>query len=325
MELPIELKSVIHKKLEDIDIKLLQKEAENISFKYRNESGKGSRLVTKEMEALSYSVVRMPATFGAVYTVLKNFFQVYASNGNVNEIKSLLDVGAGTGTATWAANEFLDFEKSMCLEREDVMLNLGKMLMSESDNEEMKKVSWNKFDLIRDDIAEKADLVICSYVLNELSTEEREKAVKKLWNSTNKFLVIIEPGTPLGFSYIKSMREQLVKCGGYIVAPCPNSDNCLMPENDWCHATCRVSRSKEHKMLKNGDVPYEDEKFSYIVVAKERFEVDNIVRVLRHPKIEPGRISLDVCSFEGIKNVVVTKKDKELFKKARKVNCGDLF
>ena len=325
MELPIELKIAIEKRLENANIKQLQKDAENISIKYRTESGQGKRLLTEELEALSYSAVRMPATFGAVCTALKNMLETYTSVIDGTGIETLLDVGAGTGAGTWAASRFLDFEKVTCLEREDVMLNLGKSLMKESDDEEMKKVVWKKFDLLTDNIEEKADLVICSYVLNELSDADRMKALDKLWKATNKFLLIIEPGTPGGFNQLKEIRIKLIENGASVIAPCTNSGKCCMPENDWCHTTCRVSRSKIHKLLKNGDVPYEDEKFSYIAVCKENFKINRISRVLRHPIIEPGKITLEVCSEEGIKQILITKKDKELFKKARKVKCGEMM
>ena len=98
-----------------------------------------------------------------------------------------------------------------------------------------------------------------------------------------------------------------------------------MPEDDWCHSTCRISRSKVHKMLKNGDVPYEDEKFSYISVSKEEFDDTSIMRVLRHPQIESGKVGLKVCTEDGIKDYVVTKKDKEAFKQARKIKCGEIW
>lgn len=186
MELPIELRNIIDTKLENTNIKDIQKDAENISLKYRHESGTGKKLVTKEMEALAYSVVRMPATFAAVYTAIKNTFDIYDTS-----LTSLLDVGAGTGAGTWAACEFLNFKKITCLEREDVMMNLGKSLMSESDN--LKNAEWRKFDLVTDEITEKSDLVICSYVLNELNDKDRIIALEKLWNATNKILVIIEP------------------------------------------------------------------------------------------------------------------------------------
>lgn len=52
MELPFELKNVIENKLQNINIKEVQKSVENIFLKYRTESGKGKKLVTEEMEAL---------------------------------------------------------------------------------------------------------------------------------------------------------------------------------------------------------------------------------------------------------------------------------
>lgn len=318
MELPIELRSLIEEKLEKSNIKELKNNSESISLKYREKSGKGNRLVTEEIEALAYAAVRMPATYSAVYTALKNTFVIYNP-----EIESVLDVGAGTGAGTWAVRNFVDLNNSICLERENVMRNLGENLMQESEIDELRSVKWEKFDLVNSDIRYNADLVICSYVLNELNEADRQMTLEKLWNATNKILLIIEPGTPQGFAEIKELRKILINKGGNIVAPCPNIEKCPMPENDWCHTTCRVARTKIHKMLKNGEVPYEDEKFSYIAVSKEKIEKGDFARVLRHPKIESGKITMQVCSIDGIEEKVITKKDKELFKTARKVWCGD--
>ena len=318
MELPIELRSLIEEKLEKSNIKELKNNSESISLKYREKSGKGNRLVTEEIEALAYAAVRMPATYSAVNTALKNIFEIYNP-----EIESVLDVGAGTGAGTWAVRNFVDLKTSICLERENVMRNLGENLMQESEIDELRSVKWEKFDLVNSDIRYNADLVICSYVLNELNEADRQMALEKLWNATNKILLIIEPGTPQGFAEIKELRKIIINKGGNIVAPCPNIEKCPMPENDWCHTTCRVARTKIHKMLKNGDVPYEDEKFSYIAVSKEKIEKGDFARVLRHPKIESGKITMQVCSIDGIEEKVITKKDKELFKTARKVGCGD--
>ena len=318
MELPIELRSLIEEKLEKSNIKELKNNSESISLKYREKSGKGNRLVTEEIEALAYAAVRMPATYSAVNTALKNTFEIYNP-----EIESVLDVGAGTGAGTWAVRNFVDLNGSICLERENVMRNLGENLMQESEIDELRSVKWEKFNLVNSDIRYNADLVICSYVLNELNEADRRMALEKLWNATNKILLIIEPGTPQGFAEIKELRKILINKGGKIIAPCPNIEKCPMPENDWCHTTCRVARTKIHKMLKNGDVPYEDEKFSYIAVSKEKIEKGDFARVLRHPKIESGKITMQVCSIDGIEEKVITKKDKELFKTARKVGCGD--
>lgn len=321
MELPIELRNIIEEKLNKINIKEIQKDAENISVRYRNESGKGKKLLTKENEALAYSIVRMPATYGAIYTALEKIFEF-----TNNKYDSLLDIGAGTGAGTWAALQFNEFKKVTCLEREEAMINLGNAIMKESENDIMKLVNWKKFDFITDEIEEKADLVICSYVLNELDEKSRAIALTKLWNATNKVLLILEPGTPIGFKEVKTYRAFAKENNGTVIAPCPNMNECPIKENDWCHSTCRISRTKVHKLLKNGDVPYEDEKFSYIAISKiEHIKKDNIRRILRHPKIESGKISLIVCTDNGIEELNITKKNKEMFKKARKANCGDVI
>ncbi|MCR5145776.1 MAG: small ribosomal subunit Rsm22 family protein [Clostridia bacterium] len=318
MELPIELRSLVEKKLDGVNLKELQKNSESVSLKYRDDERAGKRLVTEDIEALAYAAVRMPATYGAIYTSLKNTLEIYNP-----KIDSVLDVGAGTGAGTWAVSDLIDFKDTTCLEREEVMINLGQAFMHESGIQQLENVSWQKFDLVNSELNQKADLVICSYVLNELSKSNRKQALEKLWKATNKILLIIEPGTPSGFAEIKELIKALKEFGGSIIAPCPNIDDCPIPENDWCHATCRVSRTKIHKLLKNGDVPYEDEKFSYIAVSKEQIEKVDFARVLRHPKIESGKIALQVCTKDGIGEKVITKKDKELFKMARKVGCGD--
>lgn len=329
MELPIELKNIIDEELEKASFKNLQKNAENISIKYRNETEKkGKRLVTENIEALSYAAVRMPATYSAVHTALEHAIEMTDI-----KINSLLDVGAGTGAGSWAANDIIDLNTITCLEREDAMMNLGKRFMASSEIDCLSNAKWEKFDLLNSEISNKADLIICSYVLNELNDNDREKAVKKLWDCTNKMLLIIEPGTPNGFKEIKNIMGNLKEMGACIIAPCPNFTECKMPEDDWCHATCRVSRTKIHKLLKNGDVPYEDEKFSYVAVLKDGDDIElfkqknngkNFIRVLRHPKIESGKITLQVCTKEGIGERIVTKKEKELFKIARKIKCGDI-
>lgn len=320
MELPIELRNLIETELEKSNIKDLQKNAENISFKYREKSGKGNRLVTENIEALAYSAVRMPATYSAIYTALKNVLEICNP-----KIESVLDVGAGTGAGSWAVNSLIDVDQIICLEREDVMRNLGEFFMKQSEDSILKKAKWEKFDLLSSNINYNADLVICSYVLNELNEADRKLALDKLWKATNKILLIIEPGTPVGFNEVRVIRKKLIDCGGNVIAPCPNIEKCPIAENDWCHATCRISRTKIHKILKNGDVPYEDEKFSYIAVSKDKVEKEEFARVLRHPKIESGKITLQVCSKDGIIEKVVAKKDKELFKVARKVKCGDII
>ena len=162
MELPILLKEKLEQEIDEIELKKLKQSAQNISEKYRDKSSNkmSTRLIASREDAVAYAVSRMPATYGAVCFALKHSLEMmpYA------EITSLLDVGAGTGTATWAVNELLKIESNICVENEDYMLNLGKKLMKN----EIDNVQWIKKNIITDNIEGKADLVISSYVLNEV-------------------------------------------------------------------------------------------------------------------------------------------------------------
>ena len=315
MELPISLKHIIEEKAGELDTKKLIAASKSITDKYKNDSGKGKRLVSDNAETVVYSVVRMPATFGAVSSALK-----WTREHFHEEISTVLDVGAGTGAAGWAASEvFPEMEKLTALEREENMIALGKSYMAEGDFP--LEYEWIKGDISAEGNFQQSDLVIASYVLNELDEAVRDKAVRRLFDAAEKLLVIIEPGTVTGFNNIRKIREQLIGPGGYIVAPCPHASDCPMEKEDWCHFTARVSRTRLHKLLKGGDAPFEDEKFSYIAVSKTPI-IPSERRILRHPTIESGRIGLRLCTHKGIEDITITKKEP-LFKKARKADCGD--
>lgn len=313
MEFPSELRLATERLLAGQDIKAITASAEGISKRYRSESGTGKSLVSSGRDTLAYAAVRMPATFGAVSRALGLTMQRCNA-----EISSVLDVGAGTGAASHAAQLVTGCENITCIEREDSMISLGKQLM------QARGISaqWIKRDISLADFDEKADLVLSSYCLNELSPLSREKAVQRLWNAAEKLLVIVELGTPEGFGQLCAARKQLIAMGGFVAAPCPTNGECPLPTDDWCHFTARIARTRLHKQLKGGEVPYEDEKFCFIAVS--RTEAVGAARIIRHPKIESGRITLRLCTADGICDKLVTRKNP-LFKTARKSDSGDSF
>lgn len=316
MELPQELKLAIEDTINNINHKNLMINSQAITDKYKNHSGLGKSLITNKEEASTYSVVRMPATFGAVYSALKFTLNLYNE-----EINSLIDFGAGTGAATWACAEALDIKEITCLEREEAMIAIGSSLMEKS-NSHLSNAKWIKYDLTKDTFHKKADMVVSSYVLNELSDEDRLKAIDKMLNSTNKLLLILEPGTPVGSANLMKAREYLIKKGAHIIAPCPHEKSCSLHSSEWCHFSCRIPRSKLHRELKKGDAAYEDEKFAYLAVSLK----DNVKaqgRILRHPIIKKGRVQLQVCVDNEIKKVELYKKHGDTYKKARKSHWGD--
>jgi len=314
MDIPQELKDAIEKIITGTKHKNIIEESQVISKKYRENDGNGKKLVTKQSEAVAYSISRMPATYCAVYSSFSKIFRNYNK-----EIKTVLDVGAGTGAATWAICDFIKPHKITCLERENAMRDIGCQLMSNI----IENVEWKEFDLISDNINEKADLVVTSYVINELSKENRIKAIEKMWEATNDLLVIIEPGTPEGFKHIIEARELLLSKNAKIVAPCSHNGKCpINIKEDWCSFYVRVSRSGIQRQAKKGELGYEDEKFSYIAFSKTPV-VEGIPRILRHPQINSGYIKVKLCTPNGIEEKTYSKKDGEVYKKIRKLDAGD--
>mgnify|MGYP005797981393 FL=1 len=317
MKIPDILENAIEEKLNHVKLTELKQYASQLSEKYMYRERTGDTLLNTEIEALAYSIMRMPATYGAVYTALKHTLE--RMDGN---IQSVVDIGAGTGAATWAISELLDTKDIQCFEREQVMLELGKSFMSQNPN--LKDVSWKYMDIVEDDLDVKADLVVTSYMLNEIKPEERENVINKLMKSSNHIILIIEPGTPAGFKNIREVQKIAIENGFHIIAPCTFQGVCSLPDRDWCHSIVRMERTKVHKLLKSADLPYEDEKFSYIAISKEKYDNSGI-RILRHPMIEKGKITLKVCHNGEIEDMIVTKKDKELFKMVKKKKCGDMI
>lgn len=308
MTLPQEILQKTEELLCNVPLSTLKTAAEELSSTYRNSARTGGELLNNKSAILAYIASRMPATYAAVDSAIKSAKDELEKLN----IKTVLDVGAGPGTASIAVASNFENPKITLVERNCDMIEVGRLLLSEMSCES----EWVNTDISEIDLS--ADLVVSAYMFNEMPKNAVINTVCKLYNSAKKTLIIVDNGTPNTFSLMKTVRETLLSRGGNIVAPCANSNDC---QNEWCHFSARVGRTKLHKLLKGGDAPYEDEKFCYLVVTKTPTE--NAERVLRHPQISKGRVELILCTKNGITQKTITKTQKELFKKARKLNWGD--
>jgi ribosomal protein RSM22 (predicted rRNA methylase) len=75
--------------------------------------------------------------------------------------------------------------------------------------------------------------------------------------------------------------------------------------------------------MKGGTLGYEDEKFSYLVVARPGIGSRTPARVIRPPVENKFSVSLAVCDVDGAQIRVVSSRDKVAFKAARKLGWGD--
>lgn len=69
--------------------------------------------------------------------------------------------------------------------------------------------------------AHKPDLVVSSFTLGDISSAALQKStVEQLWAQTGDILVLIDRGTPVGFSNIARARQWILeKENAHVVAP----------------------------------------------------------------------------------------------------------
>jgi ribosomal protein RSM22 (predicted rRNA methylase) len=322
MRLPKELLPVIQQEVEKIDRRRLLQATAQITERYQAADFSAPALRTDAHRA-AYLAVRLPATYATNAHVFAEIHRLAPDA----EISSMLDLGAGPGTALFAATEiFPALQQATLLEADESWLSLGKLLAGQSSALSARQAVWLRHDLRSGVPCKVHDLVVLSYALGELPPSAVEAVVRQAWSCAGKFLVILEPGTKRGFATVNAVRSALIAGGGEILAPCPHKDACPMnAAGDWCHFSARLERTSQHRQLKGGVLGYEDEKFSYVVAGRQHFSSFD-ARIIRHPQKHGGHIQLTLCTSQGsIKLQTITKSSKNGYKLARKSEWGDTW
>jgi ribosomal protein RSM22 (predicted rRNA methylase) len=172
----------------------------------------------------------------------------------------------------------------------------------------------------------KADVVVAAYVLAELTPGQLGGVVSALWAACNGLLVLVEPGTPAGYARLMAARAQLIASGAAMVAPCPHAERCPIQPPDWCHFSERLPRSRDHMRAKRASVPFEDEKFAYIVLRRDIGPIAAIdARILAPPRDGKAGLNFKLCTAEGIVERAVPRRDRTGFAHWRRLKWGDAF
>jgi ribosomal protein RSM22 (predicted rRNA methylase) len=340
MELPPLLRAAVDRALSRRRAGDLAALAAALSERYREERRDGRLYVTNDDDALAYLTVRLPATYAAVR----------ASFAAINQArpdfapKTALDIGAGPGTALWAALDcWPALADVILIEASPAFRACGEALSRETP---VPRVAWRTADIATDAIedsidAAPRDLVTLAYVLNELAPDVRPPLLRRLWQATADTLVIVEPGTPAGWQRIIAARTYLIEAGAYLLAPCPHAHVCPLehvPEKrkpvfpkghattltspDWCHFAARVARSRLHRLAKAAELSWEDEKFSYLAVSRRPAPVA-AARVIARPRKGSGRVTLKLCRPDGSAGEqLFSRRDGQAFRRAWRSDWG---
>ncbi|MFD9562475.1 small ribosomal subunit Rsm22 family protein [Streptomyces sp. NPDC059994] len=288
---------------------------------YRGDTQTHAPVLRDRSDVAAYAAYRMPATFEAVRSALAALQDAVPDWTPATHT----DIGGGTGAASWAVAEAWNTATTV-LDWAEPALALGRELADASGIESLGAIRWERARIGSALSLPETDLVTVSYVLNELTADDRRALVDAAARAATGAVVIVEPGTPDGYARIIEARDRLIGAGFTVAAPCPHSAACpIEPGTDWCHFSARVSRSSLHRQVKGGSLAYEDEKFSYVAAVRGAAE-PAVNRVVRRPQIRKGQVLLDLCTAEeALRRETVTKRHGALYREARDAEWGDTW
>lgn len=315
-DLPPWIVAALAMRLEQAPRDPLRHAQQHLSDVYRS-GGHSNVAIRTDEDALAYALVRMPATYAACSVVYEQLTQSVPRFAPT----SILDIGAGPGTATFAAaEEWPSIAAADLFEPHPKMAALSEALCEIDTSGKFRR---NAARNLRD-IAGPFDLVVASYVLTEQDERAAATLVETALQLASQFVVLIEPGTKRGYQRLMAARSIAIAAGASIAAPCPGSAPCPLATDDWCHFKVRLNRRKEHRLIKAADAPFEDEPYSYLVISKRPLAHRSAVsRLLHTPEIGKAEAVATFCTPTGLEKRTIPRRNKATYKAAKHWSAGD--
>jgi ribosomal protein RSM22 (predicted rRNA methylase) len=181
-----------------------------------------------------------------------------------------------------------------------------------------------------------ADFVVISHVLNELSHEALERLLAVVKKA--QAVLWVEPGTSAVSRQLIAVRERMLGQKKFrVVAPCTHAQPCgmLTAENarHWCHHFAKIpghvhTDAGWARFSKTLEIDLSTLPFSFLVldsrpaVANPEPEMSRVIGRPRHYK---GFAKVLSCQSDGVRELVIQKRDApELFKEMKK-DPGSLY
>ena len=225
-------------------------------------------------------------------------------------IQSIVDWGAGPGTATIAFSSFFpDLKKIKMIDRDSSLF------------QEFKDLHPNipiEYDIKLTPSVNKNSLLIFSYSLTELSQWPKEAL-------TYDHIMILEPSTKQDGRRLLDYRNQWIQNGYYVWAPCVHQNACPLltaSKSDWCHDRFHVQLPEWFQKLES-KLPIKNKTIttSYLLLSKNKPE----------PSLNSARLTGDSLQEKGkTRQLICRNSDREFLTWMHKsidqqiLNRGDL-
>ena len=89
----------------------------------------------------------------------------------------------------------------------------------------------------------------------------------------------------------------------------------------------RLPRSRDHRLAKAAEVPFEDERFSYLIAARPSVSLGPArPRILASPRTGKPGIALKLCGLDGaLEPRLIPRRDKVAYAAVRRLGWGDVL
>jgi len=260
--------------------------------------------------------------------------------------------------SVWAANKLWGdaIKEYQCVEPSEHMTRAAQFLLHGDQfidsPPNIPNVNFKRFLPFSKEV--KYDIVVAAYTLSELPfPHQRIQALRNLWEKTNDFLVIVEPGNTEGFEIALQARNFILRtqdqdeegdigsCSfapeeGHVFAPCTHEHVCARTDPIQRDQPCNFSQkadlswTQRSATMRSKSVALE--RYSYIIFRKGNTpairdgDEGSWARILKPMNMKKGHLICEVCCKNGNieRHVLTKKKDPFVYKAARKfLRWGD--
>lgn len=287
----------------------------------------GKAFVQSPSDILAYLALRAPATYAQIASAL---LQIQTRVPNWKP-KTVLDLGCGPGTGVWAAKtiwpELSDFTG---IDQEQYFLSLAQEILHSSHLDiacQWKKMSLN--DWIETNESSSYDLIIVANVLNELSQVMIERLLYQLAQRSSGIVIILEPGTSIGYQIIQTTAETLAKSQQLVA---PYIDSFQKSDEYWIHFPQKFIRPEYQRMIRQSmresslmASDWEETKFSYVAFGNVQREIPLWAQCVGPSTKYHGYLTIPLLTKEGVIHQKVMKRYKAAYTTAKNTKWGEIL
>lgn len=307
----------------------LATDAKHLHERYMaRDTQKRETFIQSPSDMLAYLSLRFPATYAQIYSALTQIQERLPQW----RPKTVLDLGCGPGTGIWAAKTLWpDITTAIGIDTEKYFLSLGEEIRYGAKlSMNLTWINKNILNWIETSKTEVYDLIIVANVLNELSEIVIERLLSQLSLSSSGVILMLEPGTSVGYQIIQSVAEQLSQ-KEQIIAPYVN--NTFRRSDDyWVHFPQRFTRPEFQRRVRQSmrestlmASDWEETKFSYIAWGNLPVTKKFWGQCIGKPEVQKGFLMLPLLTEEGVIKAKIFKRYKQSYRFAKNLHWGEMI